>query len=218
MSRSKDRVLDQLLTGLDVQDNVETGRHGGIPTRTYRSRTLPESRTLMWLHGGALSHGGLDRLESHAVAAALAQRGITVVAVDYRRVPPWSWMRDSPPGDLPGIRFPVPVEDVMEAYAAVAARTSRVALGGASAVACLAAGATLRMTAEDRLVPPGLVLAYGTFHAHLPPLSPHLRPRIRGRHGLAQFRPTTLRRMNHNYAGSETAMRDAPNILGGRRS
>lgn len=210
-----DGKVAELTAGLEVHDGREPGRHGAIPTRTYRREDVSQSRTLVWLHGGAFSHGNLDAPESYAVAAALAHQGLTVITVDYRRVPQWSWMRDSPPGELPGVRFPVPVEDIMDVYAAIAARIPEAMLGGASAAACLAAGATLRFVHGGGPIPPQLALAYGTFHARLPDVSPDIRSRIRGRHALMQFRPTTVRRMNHNYAGSTAAMRSPYAFPGG---
>ncbi|MET9992740.1 alpha/beta hydrolase [Streptomyces mutabilis] len=199
------RAMDALLDGVDCADDSVPGRHGAIPVRRYRPGGPPVG-TLVWLHGGAFSHGGLDQRESHAVGAALVRHGVEVVAVDYRRVPRWNPWRDPRPGRLPGVRFPVPLDDVVDAFGAVSRERGPVLLGGASAGACLAAAAALRMEAEENALPAGLVLAYGTFHAALPPVSAELRGRLRGRHGLAQFRPDTVRRMNHNYAGSAEAM------------
>ncbi|MBU8865652.1 alpha/beta hydrolase [Paenarthrobacter sp. MMS21-TAE1-1] len=82
-------------------------------------------------------------------------------------------------------------------------------LGGASAGACLSAAATVRLRDEGSKQPHGLILAYGTFHAALPPLSPIVRRRTRGLHGIVQFRPETVRRMNLNYAGSTEAMEES---------
>ncbi len=201
------------VTGIEIRDAAVAGRHGGIPIRRYRGDA--HDATFVWVHGGAFSHGGLDQLESHAVAVALARRGIEVTAVDYRRVPSWSWFRDAPAGHLPGIRFPVPLDDVADVFAAVAGSGAPVLLGGASAGACLSAAAALRAVREGGPAPTGLVLAYGTFHAQLPPLEPALRRRLRGRHGLVQFRSATVRRMNHNYAGSAEAMREPFAFPGG---
>ncbi|MFF8450002.1 alpha/beta hydrolase [Streptomyces leeuwenhoekii] len=199
------RAMAALLDGVDFTDGSVGGRHGAVPVRRYRPAG-PAAGTLVWLHGGAFSGGGLDQCESHAVGAALVRHGIEVVAVDYRRVPRWNPWRDPGPGRLPGVRFPVPLDDVVDAFGAVAREQGPVMLGGASAGACLAAAAGLRLHAEEKASPAGLVLAYGTFHATLPPVPETVRDRLRGRHGLVQFRPDTVRRMNHNYAGSAEAM------------
>lgn len=199
------RAVRALSEGIVFHDDHVPGRHGSIPVRRYVADG-PSAGTLVWLHGGGFSAGGLDQHESHAVGAALARNGIEVVAVDYRRVPRWNPFRDPPPGRLPGIRFPVPLDDVVDAFDAVSSGRGPVLLGGASAGACLTAAAALRMHAEEHAMPAGLVLVYGTFHAALPPLPKELRSRVRGRHGLVQFRPHVVRRMNHNYAGSDEAM------------
>ncbi|WP_435110438.1 alpha/beta hydrolase [Nocardiopsis synnemataformans] len=199
-------AVDVLTRGLDIRDEAVPGEHGPVPVRRYDRADGPTVAALVWVHGGAFSHGGLDQLESHAVAAALAQRGVGVVAVDYRRVPAWNWFRDAPPGPLPGVRYPLPLDDVASVYETVRRARPDAWLGGASAGACLSAAAALRLAARDATVPAGLVLAYGTFHAALPPIPEHVRARVRGRHGLAQIRAATVRRMNHNYAGSAEAM------------
>ncbi|WP_400997791.1 alpha/beta hydrolase [Agromyces sp. GXQ0307] len=205
-------------------DDVLPGRHGPIPVRRYQPQAAiagpgRAAGLVIWLHGGAFSHGGLDQLESHAVGLALAAAGHPVVAVDYRRVPPWSWWRRPRPGVLEGIRYPVPLEDVIDAVATLRREADdagrELVLGGASAGACLAAAAALRLGAERGPRPDGLLLVYGTFHAALPPISRALRARIRGPHSLMQFRPSTVERMNRNYAGSPEAMEDPWAFPGG---
>jgi acetyl esterase len=196
-------------TGTKIVEDTIVGRHGAIAVRRYLPATpTPGEEPLVWLHGGAFSHGDLDQLESHAPALTIAAAGRPVVTVDYRRVPPWSWLRRPKPGVLDGIRFPVTVEDVIDAFEHIRAETpdGRVILGGASAGACLAAAATLRLQRAGGKTPARLMLAYGTFHAALPAVSRELRSRIRGRHGIVQFRPGTVDRMNRNYAGSLQAM------------
>ncbi|ODT41133.1 MAG: hypothetical protein ABS62_06980 [Microbacterium sp. SCN 70-200] len=61
-----------------IVDDAIIGRHGEIPVRRY-GHGAPR---LVWLHGGAFSHGGLDMNESDAVARALADRDLPVSAVD----------------------------------------------------------------------------------------------------------------------------------------
>jgi acetyl esterase/lipase len=96
------------------------------------------------------------------------------------------------------------VEDVLSTV--VGHAEGSVFAGGASAGACLVAAAALRLARESAAGPDGLVLAYGTFHASLPEISPSLASRVSGRHGLVQFRHGTVERMNRNYAGSAEAM------------
>lgn len=203
------------------RDDILAGRHGPVPVRRYRPQSSDQgpSSLVVWLHGGAFSHGDLDSPESHSVALAFAAAGHPVVAVDYRRVPPWKWWAPPRSGVLSGIRYPVPVDDIVDVIDQLrgeAATSGRaLALGGASAGGCLAAAATLRLIREGHAAPDLLLLAYGTFHAELPPVSPALRARIRGRHGLVQFRPSTVERMNRNYAGRIEAMADPFAFPGG---
>ncbi len=204
-----------LESGLDIRNDVQPGRHGDIAIRRYRPRTGFDGRTLVWVHGGAFSHGGLDQLESHAVAAAVAQRGVEVIAVDYHLVPAWRWFRDPPAGPLPGTRFPVPVHDVVDVFQAVRASRKEVALGGASAGACLSAAAAHLLAEDGHDGPSELVLAYGSFHAELPPLPRDVRNRITGIYSLVQFRAATVRRFHWNYAGSREAMNLPAAFVGG---
>ncbi|WP_335991212.1 alpha/beta hydrolase [Glycomyces sp. MUSA5-2] len=210
-------MTDATVQTIRVGDEHLDGRHGPVPVRRYRPSSLRGAATVVWLHGGAFSHGGLDQNESHAVGIALAGAGFPVVAVDYRRVPAWSWWRKPEPGVLDGVRYPVPLDDVVDAVSSVHTEGTApaIVLGGASAGACLAAAAALRLRAEGSLGPDRLLLAYGTFHAELPPITPDIAVRIRGRHGLVQFRPSTVERMNRNYAGRIDAMDDPFAFPGG---
>ncbi|PZF56951.1 alpha/beta hydrolase [Curtobacterium sp. MCSS17_008] len=141
------------------------GPHGPVPVRRYGR---PEGPTLVWLHGGGFFRGGLDQPESHAVAVALADRGLAVVTVDYRLVPlpglPWVGRR----GPRPRARWPHAHDDVLAVVRHTRAHTDGpLLLGGASAGACLASAATLGLL--DAGDPPdGVVLAYGFHHARLP--------------------------------------------------
>jgi xylan 1,4-beta-xylosidase len=196
-----------------------SGRHGPIPIRTYTSDDSHDaSRTpLVWVHGGAFAFGGLDQPESHDPAMIVASTGRLVVTVDYRLVQRWNPFFDVKDSSLTGVRFPVPLEDVLDVVTEIAERASggRVFLGGASAGACLSAAVARDFAQRGVTSLAGLVLAYGTFHAELPAIPAELRARIRGRHGFTQFRPSTVRRMNRNYAGSTAAMRDPRAFPGG---
>ncbi|TCR26261.1 alpha/beta hydrolase fold domain-containing protein [Streptomyces sp. BK205] len=203
---------------VSVRDDVVKGRGGPVGVRRYSPESRARrSQTVVWVHGGAFAFGGLDQPESHAPAMAIAESGREVIAVDYRLVPRFNYLRDPKPEKLTGVRFPAPVEDVIDVFTAVAADApgGRVILGGASAGACLVAAAALHQRRSHGAVPDGLVLAYGTFHAELPPLSKGLRARIRGRHSFAQFRASTVHRMNLNYAASSEAMQDPLAFPGG---
>ncbi|WP_235577221.1 alpha/beta hydrolase fold domain-containing protein [Rathayibacter sp. Leaf299] len=189
---------------VEVTEDEVIGRHGSIPVRRYRGREARgDSALLVWAHGGAFAWGGLDQLEAHAVAASTAAAGHEVVSVDYRLAPRFSWfLPPSRRASARGHRAPVPMEDLVDSFSSIAASAAQpVVLGGASAGACLAAAAAMRLRDEDAPPPARLVLAYGTFHAELPPIDAALRSRTRGRHSFTQFSPRLVRRMNANYAG-----------------
>ena len=126
---------------------------GPVPVRIYRpvgTSTLP---ALVWAHGGGWRYGSLDMPEADSVAQIVAATlPGTVVSVDYRLAP--------------AHRFPAPMHDVLAVHRwlrdgdhDLPVDRSRVALGGASAGAHLAACATLAL--RDAGHPPAaLVLAY----------------------------------------------------------
>lgn len=207
---------DELARGLDVTDLTSASSETPVPLRRYQSDLPPSGHPLLWVHGGAFVSGGLNQLESHAVACALAKTGRTVYTVDYRLVKMWNVLRPLR-GPLPGIRFPLPLDDVLEAFTLVqaASRDGHAFLGGASAGACLSAAAALRMRDIGLEPPAGLVLAYGTFHAALPPRSTELRSRTDGLRGLVQFTPGRTAKMNRNYAGTVPALQDPHAFPGG---
>jgi acetyl esterase len=184
------------------------GRHGPVRTREY----LPvvrrrDAEVVVWVHGGAYVGGSLRMAESHAVAMDLASTGRPVVAVDYRKVSALPLM-------LPRRRirphrnnFPVPVDDVLDAYLDTAGRYPghRHVLGGASAGANLSASAAIR---ADGHRPAGLILAYGAFHTELPPISAGLQASIDASKAGRQFTSEVYRRITLNFVGVESVLDD----------
>ena len=198
-------------TALIANDTV-AGPHGPIPVRRYSP--LPDTPAsavpIVWIHGGAFVKGGLDQPESHSVALALARAGFPVITVDYRLA---TGLRI--PRPAPAVRYPIPFDDVV----AVVEATQRdhpggVILGGASAGACLAAAAVLRLAAAGKPAPLGSFFAYGTFHAALPTRSRQLRARVTGPRRFTHT-PSTISLMNLNYAGTRAALRDPFAFPGG---
>lgn len=167
---------------LDVVDTAVPGPHGPVPVRVYQPRSEPppgDRPGLVWIHGGAFSFGDLDMAEADVTARGVAGRAdAVVVSVDYRLCPV--------PAELGGggddrldergerVRFPVPHDDCLAAFTAVLDRAAelhldpaRLAIGGASAGGCLAAGVALRL-GDDGRAPWQLLLVYPVLHPSLP--------------------------------------------------
>ncbi|WP_104164941.1 alpha/beta hydrolase [Cryobacterium sp. N22] len=211
---------------VDGVDAVIQGPHGPIPVRRYApsagtapmGTALTGTAPIVWVHGGAFVKGGLDLPETHEVARALAGAGFTVITVDYRLAsfPGLNrFGRVSAPARR--IHYPVPVDDVVAVVRAVQGEFGDgVILGGASAGACLSAGAALRL-ADDGAAPLcGVFFTYGLFHASLPARSREVRSRLRGRRKFTHT-PLLLNAVNRNYAGSRAALAEAHAFPGGHQ-
>lgn len=132
-----------------VRDLTVPGAAGDLPARLYIPAALAgESRlpTLLFLHGGGFVYGDLDSHDG-AVRHLAGRAGVQVLSVEYRLAP------EHP--------FPAGHEDAVAAYRwlasnpdAVDADPGRLAVGGDSAGANLAAGVALAAAAE------GLPLAF----------------------------------------------------------
>ncbi|GAB2742636.1 alpha/beta hydrolase fold domain-containing protein [Salinifilum aidingensis] len=200
--------------GVEVVHRVVTGGDSAVPVRDYVPVRGRRARPLLWVHGGAFHSGSLDMAESHAVALAVARSGRTVRTVDYRLVPRGPVLGNRPLRPSAN-RYPAAADDVHAATLdLMRAAEGPVVLGGASAGACLAVTASLRLRDGGEL-PAALVLAYGTFHAELPALPESVRARRRGALGWLQFTPAMVRGMNVNYVGSEALLTDRLAFPGG---
>jgi acetyl esterase len=198
---------------VSIDDTIQ-GPHGPIPVRRYSppiGEVLIESPLIVWVHGGGFFKGGLDQPESHDVARTLAAEGFRVVTVAYRLVTLSLFRRAS----SKSISFPVPVDDVLAVVREVQREAPNgVILGGASAGACLAAGAVLRLAGDGGDALTGVFFAYGFFHSALPRRSRTLRGRLRGRRRFLHT-PTLLNLTNLNYAGKRTALSEPSAFPGG---
>lgn len=207
-------------SGTRIEDLIIDGPYGSIPVRTY----LPETakRGLVWVHGGAFAFGDIDQPESDWVARQLADRGIAVVAVDYRLAPVPEWasaVMGVPVRD--GSHFPVASEEVAIAFLWATGlladlRPESWSLGGASAGANLSVGAALRLRDSLGRTPNGLLLSYGLFHAELPPLAPELEQKYAALPAeAAVFTPEVVHLIALNYVGEPAGLSSPYAFAGG---
>ncbi|MEV5279940.1 alpha/beta hydrolase [Streptomyces sp. NPDC052811] len=125
-------------TGLDIEDRTVAG-DPDVAVRVYRPHGARGA--IVWLHGGGYVMGDLDT--EHPWAARIAERsGAVLVSVGYRRAPE--------------NRFPAALDDACAALAWTAGHAAefgvdaeRIAVGGHSAGAGLAAAVALRTRDEQ---------------------------------------------------------------------
>ncbi|WP_198415976.1 alpha/beta hydrolase [Cryobacterium algoricola] len=210
---------DRISTAVNSIETTIQGPHGPIPVRWYSppvGAAPVRSTPIVWVHGGGFFRGGLDLPESHDVALILAAAGFQVVTVAYR-LATVSRLRLSSSGfrRSPAVHYPVPVDDVVAVVREVQrSAPTGVILGGASAGACLSAGAVLRLADDGADALAGVFFAYGLFHAALPKRSAQLRSRLQGKRRFAHT-PTLLNLTNLHYAGNRTALAEADAFPGG---
>lgn len=198
---------------LQVDDRVLDGPHGSLPVRIYRpAEALGPG--MVWVHGGGFVEGDIDMAEAHWVSTALAERGITVVSVDYRLAPlPADWVVPGRAVREEGVRFPVAHDEVVFAHAwalGAGLAPGPWALGGASAGGNLAAGAVLELLHEGGPVPAFVFLAYPTVHALQRPHSAELTAALADTPQERRFTPEVIRTMYENYLGPGVDVDTAP--------
>jgi acetyl esterase len=186
---------------VEMHDITVNGPHGPVPARSYLAPGKPATDAVVWVHGGAFVFGDLDMLESHWVALSLAERGVPVLAVDYRKA-------------VAGTHFPVPSDDVLAAWewavahcdTVLGVRAARLHFGGGSAGANLAAGVAKRLRDTGGALPASLLLAYGVFHATLPPFSDELQAALTRHPNPMIFTADDGNKINIRYAGDEATL------------
>lgn len=191
------------LPDCEVTDAVVPGPHGPIPVRTYTgSRQAPPAEAgpaLVWLHGGAFLGGDLDMPEADHTARFIAgTTGRPVISVAYRLA-------------REGVHHPIPEDEVVAAYewvrdggTGLPIDPKRIAIGGASAGACLTASAGLRL--RDIGSPPWqLFLVYPVAHSDVP--APDAELAVRLAQLPASLQPSDAARefINTNYIGGPVA-------------
>jgi acetyl esterase len=206
------------VSAFTVKDAYVKAENHRVPIRRYQPETddgAVPTPTLVWLHGGGFFRGSINQPEADAVARELAGRGLAVVTVDYRLAPFPLVGRMNARGRPRRVRFPLPVDDVLTVVQHEHENSPHgVLLGGASAGACLAAAAALRvLDVGSDLQLEGVVLAYGFFHARLP-RNAEIQRRVRGRRRVTHA-PRMLDAANRNYAGSRLALTERAAFAGG---
>ncbi|MDM7855168.1 alpha/beta hydrolase [Cellulomonas alba] len=206
---------------LDITEVAIPGPHGDVPVRVYTPRTPAPSGgrpCLVWMHGGAFAWGDLDMPEAHEVARGVAGRAdAVVVSVDYHLCPV--------PAELGGtvgdrvderglpVRYPVPQDDCAAVLDAVRAEPerfgvdpARVAIGGASAGAALAAGVAWRRGSEGR-APWQALLVYALLHPRVPAPDAELAEALAAAPPALAFPPEMSGAVDRNMLGGgpETA-------------
>jgi acetyl esterase len=204
---------------IEVTDSVVPGPHGGVPIRQYVDSGHPSTAAhVVWVHGGGFIRGSLELPESDQVARALAAEGIATTAVGYRLVRP-SLSRAAHDGENRRARsrnrFPVPLDAVVAVVRRVQQQhPDGVILGGASAGACLSAGAVMRLAADGDAPLLGTFFTYGFFHARLPRAPREGRPQSQG-HRRYSHSAALLDVLNRIYVGDPAVLRDPTAFAGG---
>ena len=206
----------------ETHDVALTAGGHDFRVRVYPARE-PNGALLVWLHGGAFMFGTLEMPEADQVGRRLSSAGVTVVSVDYTLAPLDALEALAPPD--PGADFPSPEQLRAEAEAAgprarfpvasvqtvaafdwafehaprYGADPERVALGGASAGANLAAGATMRLRDRATTMPRLLALVYPSLHDGILPPNGELKQLLEGVPPSRIFTPETRDAINRNY-------------------
>jgi len=157
-SRGKVAVLKVLLPLLakraKMPSGVSTSDHkvGQTSVRVYQPKIKLSDGALVWIHGGGMIIGSVGDSDAFCGTVAL-EIGITVFSVDYRLAPKHP--------------FPVPMDDCEAGYLWAIENATRfgfdpkkVAIGGDSAGAGLAAGLAQRLLDSGRQQPIAQVLKY----------------------------------------------------------
>ncbi|WP_284984467.1 alpha/beta hydrolase [Arthrobacter sp. efr-133-TYG-118] len=155
--------LQPELSAVDVTELSIDGPNGRTAARLYRRPNSTPTSALVWVHGGGFVTGNLDIAEASWVGLALAEQGIPVLSLDYRKA-------------VDGTHFPIPSNDVLAGWQwavdnadVFGVDAAALHLGGASAGGNLTEGVTKRLLASGGTLPASVVLAYPALHATLPP-------------------------------------------------
>lgn len=210
-----------MIVSVTVSDTTIEGPHGPLPLRIY-TPDHAHGPAVVWVHGGAYAFGDVSMPESDWVSRQLAERGVAVVAVDYRLSPKIDLTDASvaPSGD--GVHFPVASEEVVDAFRWMTAHTQQLGadpeqlfLGGGSAGANLALSAMLRLRDAGEKQPRSGLLVYPSVHAVVPPLTRELEAGLGDLPPILRFSPEMMRVVHLNYVGDEAELANPYAFPGG---
>lgn len=210
-----------MIVSVTVSDITIDGPHGTLPLRIYTPER-PHGPALVWVHGGAYAFGDVSMPESDWVSRQLAERGVAVVAVDYRLSPRIDLTDASvaPSGD--GVHFPVASDEVVDAFRWMTAHTQQLGadpeqlfLGGGSAGANLALSAMLRLRDAGEQQPRSGLLVYPSVHAVVPPLTRELEAGLGELPPILRFSSEMMRVIHLNYVGDEAELANPYAFPGG---
>lgn len=127
---------ERLSDSVTIEDAVIGGPTGDIPIRIYYPKLAGTKGALLYFHGGGFVMGNLDSEHGRCLDYA-EQAGCVVVSVDYRLAPehPFPAAHDDAWLALNWLVEKAPAMDV---------DPRRIAVGGGSAGACIAAGLAIR--------------------------------------------------------------------------
>jgi xylan 1,4-beta-xylosidase len=188
---------DPHLPEVDTEELQIPGPNGPVRVRIYRGidKGATPPPALVWMHGGAFMYNDLEVPEADHFARHMAHRtGTVVISVDYRLCDEHTHM-------------PVPHDDCYAAYTWVRQNTdhlgidpSRIAVGGGSAGANLAASVALH-AGDTGQKPSQMLLAYPIVHPVLPPPSPELSDALATTPTAMRFLPASTLSINEYVMG-----------------
>jgi acetyl esterase len=148
----REELPDPELAGLcDPDTRPKDVTIGGLQARIYHPATNDPRPVLLWLHGGGFIGGDLRDIE-YATSGIAAAGNVIVVSLNYRLAPEHPY-----PAGLHDVRDAL---DWIRDHQAELNGDGRIAVGGQSAGAALAAGACLLARDEGRPLPDRQILCY----------------------------------------------------------
>ena len=180
------------LTDLEID-----GPNGKVPIRIYGqaalgSRGVP---TLMWIHGGGFTEGGLWQVESDVVAKELASGlPIRVIAVDYRLCNDAVKLDKTMQDNLAVLDWIFTNKDNLF-------HTELVAVGGNSAGGAIAAFLALHSSENDKRQLCGVVLTSPVLHSRLPAINSDIAEKIASLPGIGLTKEGVEERVDYVTSG-----------------